>query len=118
MDSRTDKELRRITQNIPKHLQKVTYEVIDTTEEDMMKDLLSSGKLNSKKERKIKELIESGSFRRSETVVDEKVVKELDRYHHMMIAKAKAQGKLGDPNTDRFLQERARRLKAIQSRKK
>jgi hypothetical protein len=116
MDKQTTRELDRITHGVPRKLQTVTHELVDTTEEDMMKELVRSGRLNSRSQRRVEEMIDRGAFRRSETIVDEDIVKELDRYHSMMIRRANGKGLLGDPNTDKFLQSRAKRIKDMKQR--
>lgn len=112
MDKKTQQELNRITRSIPKELIKnLSKRVVDTSEEDYARQQLKRGDIPPAVKNKISAMIDRGAFRREEDVVNEKVVKELDKYHQERINSARRAGKLGDPTSDRFVRERMERMK-------
>lgn len=112
MDGRTTRELNRITANIPPELAgRITKEIVDHSQEDMIREYLSSRGIPMRIRHKLQRLLEQGAFRGvTETVVDEDVVRELSAYHKYSIDKARREGKLGDPAKDAWLRERLARM--------
>ena len=111
MDQRTAKTLRGITARTPRRLvNSLMKQVVDTAEEDMVKDMLRSGQVTNAKRRKLERLLALGAFRRTEVIADEDVIKELDRYNKMQVDKARRQGKLANPETDAFYRNRMAKI--------
>lgn len=105
--------LGRISANIPQHLQDgLMKEVKDSSEEDLARMALASPDISASKKRRIQHALDSGKFNRTETVVDESVVAELDKYHTQAVGDAIRRGELTDPSKDEFVQKRAQRMKA------
>lgn len=90
----------------------------DTTEEEVARMALKDPSISKQHKRKLAKLIERGSFLRQETVVDEKVVKEIEDFHTREIARARKAGKLSDPMTDKFYRERMQRLAKMKPKDK
>lgn len=86
-------------------------EVTDTSEEDLARAALESKHIDDGQKKRIRRLMHKGAFRRSETVVDEGVAKEIDEYHEKSIAAARISGELPDPKTDAFMQKRDQKSK-------
>ena len=111
MDPNTLKVLKRISANVPQHLQDhLTKVVIDASEEDVARAALSAEFISKKKKKQIQEYLNAGKFRHEETVVNDEVVKEIDAYYDIEIKKAIASGEIPDPANDPFLQERKKRM--------
>lgn len=111
MEKRTKAVLSRISRNIPSHLHDVTRVEVDTSEEELAKMALKGKDLTKAQRARLEKMIAAGSFRRSETVVDEKKVAELDAYHTREIAKARKSGALADPKDDPWWRARQARIK-------
>lgn len=112
MDEKTQRELQRITANIPPALaQNVTKVVVDTSEEDVAREALKQKGLSKEARREIAAGLARGAFRSEEIVEDEKVIREIDRYHTEKIKAAIRDGKLADPRKDKFIKEREYRLR-------
>lgn len=110
MDKQTEETLKRIGRNVPAHLARnITHKEIDTSEEDVARQAMK--KLDRAGKDKVKRLIDSGAFRREEVVVNEQVAQQLDQYHTREVQAAKRAGKLADPNDDKWVQEREKRMK-------
>lgn len=108
----TQEVLKRITAETPPELAAhVTKEEVDTTEEELARSVLNSRTISEEGKAKVREQLEAGAFRRSETVVDEKVVKELDEYNETRVRQAIKSGKLPPPEADKFFADRMRRAK-------
>lgn len=107
MDSQTQRELQRITQNTPKHLgEKLLHKETDKSMEDFVQLALKDKKIKPETKQMLRKLLEIGAFQYNEDVVDEKIVRELDEYNEREIRKAKAEGKLADPKHDTWFQKR------------
>lgn len=120
MDARTRHTLGKITAGIPARLHRsLTKTVVDTSEEEKVKAMLKdkSGRLSPQVRAYLTGLMRKGAFRSSEVVVDEKTVRELDRYHEREIAKARRSGALKDPKDDPWLKKRMARIKNQQNKK-
>jgi hypothetical protein len=112
MDQQTRHTLGRITRNIPAHLARnTTKTIVDTSEEEAARALLKDRRLGKADKERISRLIAKGAFRREEVVINDDVVKKIDAYHTREIEKARKAGKLGDPSKDKFIQERAARMR-------
>lgn len=117
MDKKDKHILDKITGGIPARLARnLMREEIDTSEEDLARAALRSKDIPESKRRKVAEMLEKGAFRRSETVINEKTVAELDKYHERAIAKARAQGLLKDPAKDPWIVARNKRLAAMKKK--
>lgn len=115
MDKKTEKELKQITRRIPKNLQgDVTKTVVDTSEEQVIDQVIHDPKTTTEQREKLKRFRDSGMFRKESVVVDEKKVRELDRYHEKEVKKAISDGRIPPPDTDPFIRERNKRLQERQ----
>lgn len=115
MDSQTQRELQRITQNTPKHLgEKLMRKEVDTRGEEFAKAALKSKTINPEMKKTVRKLLDIGAFKLEEEVVDEDVVKQLEDYNEREILKSKESGKLADPKKDRFYKQRMRDIRASQ----
>ena len=112
MDKSTKRILDKITAGIPKHLQNVMHDVTDYAEEEIMRQAVKDKWLSSKKRLGIERLIESGAFRRKETIEDQAKIKELDLYFETMIRKYRKQGLLPDPENDPWFRARMAKMAA------
>lgn len=111
MDRKTEATLERINQGIPRHLRENTTRLeVDRSEEELAEKVLAERNIDPEKKKHVKQLLDAGKFRRSEEVVDEKTVREIDKYHEREIAKARRQGALKSPMEDKFYRERMQRL--------
>jgi co-chaperonin GroES (HSP10) len=110
MDKNNQDVFDRISGNMPEHLREnLTKEVVDTTEEDMAREALKMD-ISPRARRELKNRIEDGSFRTSETVENEEVIAEIDAYNERSVREAIARGDLPDPKDDPFIAQRNRRL--------
>lgn len=113
MDSRTERELRKISAGVPLHLQKnLEREEVDTSQEEILRQYVRDNRhiLPRRKILELERVIESGNLRTREKVVDEKTAKEIERYNQMMVEKARAQGKLADPEKDSWFRHRMAKI--------
>lgn len=117
MDRNTRQELNRISGRIPAHLMNVTKLEIDVSEEDLARAALKNKNISKAKREHIARLLDKGKFRRVETVTNEEVVAELDKFHTNQIARARKEGRLPDPMTDPFYRRRMERLQRIRDGK-
>lgn len=107
MDSQTQRELQRITQNTPKELgQRLMKKETDKSMEDFVQLALKDKKIKPETKQMLRKLLEIGAFQYNTDVVDDKIVQELDEYNEREIRKAKAEGKLADPKHDKWFQNR------------
>lgn len=116
MDHKTERELRKISAGVPLHLQEnLEREEVDTTQEDILRQYLRDNRhrMQSSKVYELERLIQSGALRTSEKVVDEKTAREIERYNSMMVEKARAQGKLDDPEKDAWFRHRMAKIKKM-----
>lgn len=116
MNGKTERELRKISAGVPLHLQdNLMREEVDTTQEDIMRQYIRDNRhqMSSSKIYKLERLIESGALRTSERVVDERTAKEIERYNQMMVEKARASGKLDDPEKDAWFRHRMAKIKKM-----
>lgn len=112
MDEKTQRELRRITANVPEKLaQNVTKVVVDTSEEDVAREALKNKNLSPEARRTIAEGLARGAFRSEDIVENADVVKEIDRYHTAQVKAAIRDGRLADPRNDKFIKEREYRMR-------
>lgn len=112
MDAKTRKELGRITANVPEKLAaNITREEVDVSEEEILVDYLKNGNPSPQARRMIEKGIRDGKFRSSETVENEKTVKELDRYYTWAIRKSMRKGLLTDPSKDGFVRDRLAKMR-------
>lgn len=111
MNSQTRQTLNKITWGVPRNLSRnLLKKVVDTSEEDKARAALSDRGISRKAKEELKRMIDSGSLRREETMVDEKVASEIERYHSNAIKQAISNGKLEDPNKDGFVRDRQRKI--------
>lgn len=114
MNENVRKELARISANTPPELaDKLIREVVDTSLEENVRAMIADRHTPYKTAENLKDLLEKGAFRRSDTVVDPKVAKEMERYNEMMVEKARKNGTLPDPMEDKFWRERVYRIKKM-----
>lgn len=106
MDKRTQSTLREITRNIPAGLTNIATEVVDIEEEERVLAMIKDPRMPRASKSRLKRLVDMGSFRRTETVIDQEKVKKLDEYHTEAVAKARATGRLADPAKDPFNKKR------------
>lgn len=106
MDKRTQATLSEITRNIPAGLSDVMREVVDTEEEDRVLAMIKDPHMDVSSKNRLKRLVEKGAFRQTDTVVDDEKLKKLDEYHTQAVRKARASGRLADPNSDPFFKKR------------
>lgn len=114
----TADQLRRITFNTPPELARSLMKtVIDTTMEDTVRAIIADRATPYKEAEKLKRLLETGAFRREDTVVDEKVAKKIERYNEVMIESYKKKGLLDDPMRDEYFKRRMyKRMEAMKKR--
>jgi hypothetical protein len=118
MEEKTRKILQRISASVPAHLKSnITKTVVDTSEEEVAKAALAADFISLAKKKKIKKILDSGGFRRVDTILNEEVVKEIDKYYETEIAKAIASGELPDPKNDPFIIARKKRQEEIAAAK-
>ena len=88
---------------------KFTKKEVDTSGEELARHALKQPHISKDKKRKIHNMLESGKFRKSEDVTDEKVVSEIDKYNDKEVKKAIASGRLPNPMKDKFYRDRVKR---------
>lgn len=114
MDRKTQHILGKISSSIPRHLARNTTKVlVDTTEEEKARIALKSPDISKAKKNRLARLLERGAFRRSQEVVNDEVVEQIDQYNTRAVARARRSGKLKDPMTDPFYRKRMLRAKRI-----
>lgn len=118
MDSRTRDVLRRISRGIPAHLARnVVRREVDHSQEDRAREVLASRDVPYKEKERVRRLLDQGAFRREETVENEAVIKEIDRYNEAKVAQARAHGDLADPMSDPFYRDRMKRIAENKAKK-
>lgn len=111
MDKLSEKTLARIRDSVPEHLRNnITKVVVNTDEEELAKAALAAPFIAQYKKKKIQKLLKAGKLRRSETVVNEEIVGQLNVYYEREIARAKAAGVLKEPMEDPFYRARMQRI--------
>lgn len=111
MDRKTENILQRINKGLPSSLARhITKIVVDKSEEELAHAALAAKHISRNKKEKIRRLLAAGKFRRSEEVVNEEVVGEIDKYHTERIRRARAAGLLPDPMSDPFYRKRMERI--------
>lgn len=112
------KILRQISANTPDELRhRLMKTVIDDSLEESVMGIINDHKTPYKTQEKLRRLLATGAFRREDTVVDEEVAREMDRYNEVMIEKMKKQGILDDPMNDKYFRERFyKRMKYIKKK--
>lgn len=110
MKESTKRILDKITAGIPPHLRDVMHDVEDYSEERVMKQAVQDKWLSSKKKLQLEKLIDTGAFRRKESVEDEAKIRELDLYFETMIKKYRRAGLLPDPNDDPWFRARMAKM--------
>lgn len=114
MDSNTKKILNGINRRIPSHLAKNTTKiVVDTSEEELARAALKSPDITKEKKRKIHRYLEAGKFRRTEELINEPVVNQIDQHNARAVKRAIRSGQIPDPMTDPFYRSRVRRAEAL-----
>lgn len=112
MDANTRRVLARISADMPEHLRKnVMKNETDVSMEEAAKKALKDPKVKLTKEGryKVEKMIAEGRLRKTEKVVNEANVREIDRYHEQRIAAARRSGLLPDPRNDKWAMDRMKR---------
>lgn len=89
-------ELSKIQRSVPQELQKQLFkQVLKTpTAEFVVKKALKRKDLDPKKREELEILLRTGEFSKTEPVLDEKIVKKIDKYFNKQLDIAVAQGRL------------------------
>lgn len=89
----------------------VTRDVIDTSEEDVARQIVENPSTPPATRRRIQKEIDRGSFMRIEIEENSEAIAENDRYHETEVKKAIDSGILPDPAQDPFVKTRLQRMK-------
>ena len=114
MDEQTKRELSKITAGIPKEISdNIVKTVVDTSEEDVARQVMSDPKCPLKQKENLKRLIETGQLRQTTTEINEDAARKSEEYHNAMVARAIRNGdiKPADPRRDPFLAKRMDRMR-------
>lgn len=113
MDEQTQNELNKITAGVPKEISdNIVKTVVDTSEEDVARQVMADPHCSTKQRENLKRLIETGQLRQTTTVINEEAARESDRYHEQKVAQAMRDGRIKplDIRKDAFLQRRLERM--------
>jgi hypothetical protein len=112
MDRKTQHILGKISDSIPSKLKNnLTKVVKDDHEEQLARMALESKDIPNDKKRQIERALKEGKFHREETVINERVASEIDKFNTARVAEARRSGALKDPMDDPFYRKRIERQK-------
>lgn len=113
MNSKTARELRRISESIPQEMLDrliVEKEAMSTTK-DLLKKAIKDKSVPKEKRDKFKNVLDSGYLNFTEKVSDPEVEKEIEEWVDNQIEIAIRNGRVPDPKTDKELQKYIKKAK-------